>query len=517
MKIEGNVVHYLLSQEYGDIECDKSARSVEVDYPILYDETDDMHGHAALVPAHERPHRGIKLGNGLCICMGEESAASARNAGFAVIHVRDDVTFPRLYNYMQEVFVKFERLDARLRTYIDAEAGSQALLDACSEATGCPFALVDTEYRTLCQSKAVDEPSHSHQTELAEYGMLESNIVDLFMASRGYRHMRMSHNVFTIPGSPELLMKNLFVNGNLKGMLISAHDGSALGARYTRFILRYFSNYLEKLHAHLGSFGVAPSESDRIRTAIANMLSKGLAEQTGIDALIAEDGRLASGSYAILKIERSFTHEGREGLAYLARRFEQAWPRSYCFIVDESLFMLADAERASTPNNSAFGRDILVAARDNLAKAGMSRTFSSFDGIDAARVQAAAALEQGLSSDPSHWVYRFDDYALSWMLNHGVRGTPVDYILHPAATVLARHDNRNGTELLHTLSMLMRCRFNATRTSAELFVARSTLLNRIDRIVELTGLDFEDVDDLTYLALSLFLTRLQRPGTAQRN
>ena len=137
----------------------------------------------------------------------------------------------------------------------------------------------------------------------------------------------------------------------------------------------------------------------------------------------------------------------------------------------------------------------------------MSRAFDTLDHIDAARIQATAALEQGSADDPTYWFYRFDDYALAWIVVHGTGQVPFEHVAHPAVAVLARHDERHGSELVHTLRTFMRCRYNATHAVAELFVARSTLLNRLDRIVQLTSLDFQDAGDQVYLGLSLMFAR----------
>ena len=118
MLIDGSTVHYLLSRKFSDVSCDREGRRLKVDYPILYDETEDMSGHVVLVSDHERPHTGLYLRGSICVCMGEQSAGSARRAGYPVILVHDEVTFPHLYNYMQSMFVRFERLDAWLRALL---------------------------------------------------------------------------------------------------------------------------------------------------------------------------------------------------------------------------------------------------------------------------------------------------------------------------------------------------------------------------------------------------------------
>ncbi len=68
---------------------------------------------------------------------------------------------------------------------------------------------------------------------------------------------------------------------------------------------------------------------------------------------------------------------------------------------------------------------------------------------------------------------------------------------------LLRYDAAHDAELLHTLSTFIRCRYNATIAARELYVARSTLLHRLERIEELARIDFDNQADMTYLSLSL--------------
>ena len=503
MHINGSVVHYLLTQSFGDIACDKTVYRELVDYPILYDEEGDMQGHTVLIPQHELPYAGLRLSKSICLCLSSSSAAAARDAGFSVIHVRDDVRFPVLYNYLQQQFVSLERLDVQLHAYVDTRSSAQALLDACAHATGCPLSLLDEQYRTICEAGAPSEGGVSDRSAAASFSAIEDEGIDLFMASRNYRHMRSNKNVFAAPGSGDLLMKNLFVKGSLEGVVVSRHEGTALSARYVRFFLEYLSGFLEQLHARLGSFGVTTSESDRIRAAIASLLTQEGANPADIHELLLKDGHPEDSRYVVLRIERSFTYEGAEGLGYLKHRLEREWADAYCFSVEDTLFALADIG----PSASSASRDVLtemlITTRDSLSKVGISREFSNMSYLDAARFQASAALLQGSGSDPTFWFYRFTDYALAWLVEHGWGGMPPEYVAHPAIVQLVEHDAAHKTELLRSLDTFLRCRFNATKAADELFVARSTLLNRLDRIAALTGANLEDPNDILYLRLSL--------------
>ncbi|MBQ6455186.1 MAG: helix-turn-helix domain-containing protein [Eggerthellaceae bacterium] len=501
MKLDGFAVQYFLSQGFEDVASVSISRYALVDYPILYDDTVDMSGHVVLVPDHEHPTRDLHAKNALFVCTGSASAMAARDAGFSVIWVRGDVTFRQLYNSMLDVFVRNERLDAQLSAYVKSLAGFQALLDACSKAMDCKCALIDSQYRIVCQA----DPGASENMENGESDLLEAEVIDLFMASHRYRQRRKSRNAFTIPGSTDLLMKNIFSGDDLVGTLVMNHDGTSLSANFTLFLLNYLSPFIEEMYAHLGSFDQPSSGSSRVRITLSGALAGDAASAANLAAALIADGHSKYTNYVVLLIDRSFTHESDAELDYLARRFELSLPHTYCFVEKGNLYMLADVGTEEADRRRAFLQSLPVAARDNLAKIGVSKPFANMMQLALACEQANIALSQGSAINPTYWYYRFGDYALSWLIDRATAGVSPGVVRHSALTTLEAYDASHNTELAHTLKTFMNCRYNATAASAELFVARSTLLNRLERIKELTHIDLDDPHERLYLAISFEL------------
>ena len=507
MKLDGGAIEYLLLQEFDEVTASNIPRHAMFDYPVLYDETPNMNGHTVLVPEQERPCARPDIQNVLYVCLGKESARTARESALPVLYV-EGVSFRRLYNYMQRVFVRNERLEARLHAYVDGYMGFQPLLEACAQEMGCSFALIDRHYSHVAHASFTGDSSASGANaddNPFDAQVLESEAVDLFMASRGYRYMRVSHNVFTMPGTSDLLMKNLFSGGELVGTLIARHDGTMHSARYVKFLLNYLCAYAEEMYAQVGSFGLLSTGANRIRAALETAALGDRTALTSLETLLVSDGHAPQATYLLLRIERSFTNEGPEDRSYLARRFEQTWPRAYCFTANNALFMLADiGEKAAAPERD-FLHELPIVARDNLCKIGMSRPFAVQGHFDEALAQSSIALEHGSRTDPTSWSYRFDDYALYWLIERLRGDERSPYACHPAIRTLAEYDNGHNSELLKTLRAFMDCRYNATDASKELYVARSTLLNRLERIQELTNINLDDAEERLHLALSFAL------------
>ena len=521
MKLDGPAVHYLLSREFGDVTSEGLFRGTLFDYPMLYDVSIDMRGHVVLVPSHERPLEDADMSGTLCICVSAESALSAREANAAVLLIGGKATFQHLYNSMQSIFVENERLDAQLRTLVDTYAGFQPLLDACARSMGFACSLIDEQYRLVCASSTgagfradrhvgnasadarPGNPATLDRSNAAKADALEPDAINLFMASQKYRYMRASHRAFAVPNSDNLMMRNVFSKNQLVGALLMEHDGDVLSARYVRFLLNYLGAFVEEAYGRIGSFGVVSIGSEHVKAAIQSVLMEEAAGYASLEGALAESGHAPGCECMVLRMERSFTNEGADERDYLAHRLELAWPHAYCFAEDDGLFMLVDVSEGGCGYGKGFAKELPLVARENLAKVGISRTFTEMTDFAAARMQASIALERGGEVDPTSWCYRYDDYAFSWLVARATRDTPPAYVCHSAVTTLLRYDERHGANLLGTLSVFMKRRYNATSAANELLIARSTLLHRLARIEELTGLDFEDPADLTYLAFSL--------------
>lgn len=508
MKLDGFAVQYLLSREFGDVVSKGISPRSMFDYPMLYDVSIEMTGHVVLVPAHERPSADLDMKETLCVCVGEESAQSARDAGASVVLIRGGVVFQHLYNRMQRIFVENERLDAQLHALVDTYAGFQPLLDACAHMIGFPCALIDEQYRLVCKSSPEAITSADGQGGAANAEALESDSIDLFMASPEYRYMRASRTVFTLPSSGNVMMKNVFAEGKLVGSLVIEHQGDALGTRYVRFLLNYLTPFVESAYARIGSFGVSIG-AGQVKAALHDVLNGNVGGIGELEVVLAESGHRPGCDYVVLRIERTFTNEGAEERDYLMHRLELAWPNSYCFTHEDGLFMLVDVSEGPHGEGKAFAKELPIVARENLVKVGISRMFNEMRRLDAAIAQAGIALECGSGKDPMNWCYRFGDYAFAWLVARATGDVPPEFVCHPAVTILLRYDEAHGSDLLYTLSTFVRCRYNATTASRELFVARSTLLHRLARIGELVRIDFDNPADMAYLSLSLaMITRL---------
>ena len=200
--------------------------------------------------------------------------------------------------------------------------------------------------------------------------------------------------------------------------------------------------------------------------------------------------------------------------SYLGRQLERTLsgtvaltqPQEITWIVNLSLM-----QRSNTPKREAIAcvsKTISDLCRDYACKAGESRPFSTVTSLHAHREEARMALELGGTIDPSLWHYRFADYSLAHLLRYGTGTLEKHQLCHPALLDLIRHDEQNGTEYALTLASFLRNNQSPTLTAKALFIHRTSLLRRIERINKITALHLDDPDEVLHLLLSARLLNL---------
>ncbi|WP_165443639.1 CdaR family transcriptional regulator [Olsenella sp. Marseille-P4559] len=128
-------------------------------------------------------------------------------------------------------------------------------------------------------------------------------------------------------------------------------------------------------------------------------------------------------------------------------------------------------------------------------RAGMSDHVSSLLEAKAYFLQASIALENGSLIDPAAPpLYRFQDYALTEMVVNSVGKLPLEMFYTRGLRALLVHDSESGISYTKTLACFLAHNMNVTRTARALYIHRSTLIERLDRIRELLGEDLANPD-----------------------
>ncbi len=137
--------------------------------------------------------------------------------------------------------------------------------------------------------------------------------------------------------------------------------------------------------------------------------------------------------------------------------------------------------------------------------AGLSNAFPSLLSARDYLQQAKYALEH--ASGEASVLRFFRDCALDYMLESCVGEHAVDDLLSCGLKLLIEHDRQKGSEYLHTLDVYLQNEMNVSRTAEALYIHRSSLLKRLDKIDRMLEGAPDTPEKRLYLRLCMELLR----------
>lgn len=169
-------------------------------------------------------------------------------------------------------------------------------------------------------------------------------------------------------------------------------------------------------------------------------------------------------------------------------------------IVDQRAILLYNIEitksNPSTPDYSNRIKDILLQGH---TRAGISYEFTELRNISDMKRLAEVALKYGIQKAGA--INRCENYILPYLMNLVETNSTVNFY-HPAVTQLETYDLTHGTDFGKTLFTFLKEERNYAKTAADLYVHRNTVQYRVEKIIELTGLDLENFATRLHLLLS---------------
>lgn len=148
-----------------------------------------------------------------------------------------------------------------------------------------------------------------------------------------------------------------------------------------------------------------------------------------------------------------------------------------------------------------FASDLSPILRDGLYKAAISGVFTDFAHIRSYYEQAVMALNMGLKSDSTDWIFYYEQYVLSYMLECCSGTLPPLLLCRPQLLKLMEYDKNNNVPYVKTLKAFIENNCSQAQTCRSLYLHRSTLLQRLTRIRQITGYDLTDEKICLYLRL----------------
>ena len=435
------------------------------------------------------------------LCLKAREQAALYHSDFDVIYVNEDISVLELANLLQEVWTEFDRFNDLLLLTRSGLLHAKELFDAASHLTGMEMALVDADYHYLITTKDFYKVSNFPQTSSMTWEQVTE-----YNQEKEFKEAFSLHGVQNYPsGNRNLLLYyiNIFLNDRYCARLVAKFkkipffDGKlsvieALGSSVTHA----FS--IENSSSHY-------SDSRHSLYSIVNHIIQGSVEDMHrYTAVLSSYGWEKDHSYQVIKFQ--FLEEDHFTISFDYIRIQiENLLRNSCFISNAAgIFCVRNL---SLPGGEErLPDDFKVFLRDTLCKIGISNPFTDIFSIQTFCSEAETALSVGEQEAPSFWYYYFSDFVYDYLKAQCVAQYPASELCHPAISILKRYDalHPHGCLIL-TLKVLIEHKFNISHAAEALFVHRTTCIYRLNKINELTGIDFNDMKQLTHLMISFMI------------
>ncbi|WP_202710422.1 PucR family transcriptional regulator [Sporosalibacterium faouarense] len=193
-------------------------------------------------------------------------------------------------------------------------------------------------------------------------------------------------------------------------------------------------------------------------------------------------------------------------LGYLRWSFESTLP--YCKSVYYNEYVILVINTKNQKQWQGIKTKLIDILKKNNLNAGLSLMFHDITNIMKYYMQAESASKLGRLLKIENFLFDYDNLYIYDILTNLKEGMKVNDFCHPSILKIQNYDSSCGTDYYNTLYKYLVCGGNMTLTANQLFVHRNTIVHRINKIQEITGLDLSDGNNRFKLLLSYRIMEL---------
>lgn len=277
------------------------------------------------------------------------------------------------------------------------------------------------------------------------------------------------------------------------------------------FVLEHLAAYIT--HALSTNTVISHDSAFSLHRIFQTILTDPSADYVEVSQQLTNLGWLSEHIYRCMLIEAGILDARNLTLRSICSYIENAVPGSCAVEHRGNAVVFINLNLCTLGENEAFQR-LVGFIRDSMLNAGYSRKLLGHFNFQRMYVQASLALKVGRRKNPSRWIHHFNDIALTYILEQTTAKLPAYMVADEKLLTLKNMADSENSPLYETLRIYLEKHQNITRTSEALFIHRSTLLYRLDKIHSMLHLDLDDPAEVLYLLLSYHILDMEEENNA---
>lgn len=506
MNLSALLITWHLKKKYpGLLTSSWLSREPHLKYPVYYSgEKKFANGLIYLLDPPSVSLSGRHLSKCLLILTGNHADISLQDYPNVCI-MPDGVCANHVLAYIQEIFSLYQQWNQELTESRLMNFPVQHLIDLTDRIIPNPMMIIGMDF-TIIASKKLSygelKDSVLGSTELTQ------PLVNALKQDPNYEEAYNRTGYFYYPGNqiatPKLCVNITKSNKTIYRLMIC--EGQVPLDDTFGFILEYLGRIVS--HALSTNAVQSGDTASSLRRTFRTLLTNPRADYVDISQQLTAAGWLSSHSYQCVLINTGLMDMKNLTLRSICSYIENAIPASCAVEHQGNAVVYINLDLTSVSWND-ITQKLAVFIRDSLLNAGYSRKMLGHFNFHRQYVQASIALSLGKRRNPSMWIHHFNQIALPYILEQATKKLPAYMICHEKLLELKYQDENANTRLYETTRCFLEHHQNITRTSEVLYIHRSTLLYRLEKIKSILDTDFSDPDELLYFLLSFHLMELE--------
>ena len=488
MKLNADIVYAGLKANYPIIMTGPKTTQLTISRPELYldNEVTFYSDHLYLATVDHLPLRPQIQKNAVIVVIGEGAKLVHYRNQCCLIVIQGKADFFEVNRRICQIFDRCYTWEKQLFDIFLDTADLQRIIDCSEPLFDCSIYVLDASFHYITKAEARLEPEQI-SAYLTEF--------DLRTEKKGAFLLKFQDE--------EYLCVNLFdANGAYIGCayLSGKKQFSEADLSLVEFLGRMIEKSIER------DPSILTSEQSVLKTAFANLVNG-----YPLTANQKWTLNLSQDSHRFLCITQHCANRAsRLPRDYICGAFEREFPESYAFPKKNTIVCFLNVAPLEDKQGSfyaALNHRMSKFLQETNGAAGISNTFTDPYGARIAYMQAEAAIENGRITNPDTKLYYFKTYALLNMVINSMGSLPAEAYFSERLQNLIKHDKTGPISYLDTLRVFLRASMSYSQAAEELFVHRSTVVDRISRIERELDISLKDPD--TRLQLEIILKAME--------
>ena len=412
-------------------------------------------------------------------------------------------------NELFQLWQAFLQWRERCRDLARVQHDLAALLNAGSEYLGADMVIIDREYRYDGGSLFAD--SDNADFFRSNQDMDSKAVEDLYVTNPSFDDTFRTDGLIFYPYTPipesNVYYYNLRYEGLYLGRLLFrvSQESDIPSFRYLADGFGALVSECYEYHYLRKNQGM-PRHS--VYDAWKQILFGQTVDQEQTELRLGSMGWRSGDRYRIAWLVSNGYFRSQETLKFYAVQLEQNFSACIAAQFDDGIFMIHNLDRENDPD---FRQKLADFLRENLLIVGISNVFSDFYDSRRYAAQSKDAMKLGLHRNPSLWRFEFRDYLSDYVLQQCLSQYDARDLCAAGLEKLLQYDETHPEmELVKTLEMYYNCKFNAAEAAKKLFIRRTTMFYRLNKIQEIADIDHDNPESRLHLMISFALLREER-------